>query len=153
MMHATGGTDKTLLFSLITTDWQIHREMLSAIRRKVFIEEQGVPEALEWDDEDPTATHLLAISLAGDPVGCARMLPDGRLGRMAVLPQYRGCGVGQALLESAIEWFREQCFESIRLSAQIHAVGFYEQAGFMAFGAVYDDAGIPHRDMVLKLSR
>ncbi len=151
MMHATGGADKTQPFTLITTDWQAHQDALSAIRRKVFIEEQHVPEPLEWDDEDAEAIHLLAFSLDGDAIGCARLLHDGRLGRMAVMPGWRGRGVGSALLELALSLFREQCHEQVGLSAQIHAIGFYEQAGFRVCGEVYDDAGIPHRDMVLTL--
>lgn len=151
MMHATGGADKTLAFTVVTTDWQVHRAALSDVRRKVFIEEQHVPEALEWDDEDAAATHLLAFSLSGEAIGCARLLYDGRLGRMAVLPDWRGHGVGQALLDQAIELFREQCLEQVRLSAQVQAIGFYERTGFRVCSEVYDDAGIPHRDMVLTL--
>jgi predicted GNAT family N-acyltransferase len=151
MMHATGGADKTYAFTLVTTEWHLHREALSAIRRHVFIEEQHVPESLEWDDEDEDAIHLLAFSLDGDAIGCARLLHDGRLGRMAVLPEWRGRGVGSALLAHALELLREQCFEQVMLSAQTHAIGFYELAGFRVCSEVYDDAGIPHRDMVLTL--
>ena len=151
MMPLTEETDKTLPFTLVTTDWQTHQRALSEIRRKVFIEEQQVPEALEWDGEDADAIHLLAFDLGGEPIACARLLYDGRLGRMAVLPAFRGHGVGMALLEQAIALFREQCFEAVTLSAQTHAIGFYAQAGFRVCSEIYDDAGIPHRDMVLTL--
>jgi len=151
MMHATDGTDKIYAFTLVTTDWQHQRNALSAIRRTVFIEEQQVPESLEWDDEDDEAIHVLAFSLEGEAIGCARLLHDGRLGRMAVLPDWRGYGVGSALLAHALELFRAQYFEQVTLSAQTHALGFYERAGFEVCSEVYDDAGIPHRDMVLTL--
>lgn len=151
MMHATSGADKTLPFTLLTTDWRTHRDALSEIRRRVFIEEQQVPEALEWDDEDADAIHLLAYGLDGRAIGCARLLNDGRLGRMAVLQDCRGCGIGTAMLEFALELFREQCFEQVTLSAQTHAIGFYERAGFRVCSEIYDDAGIPHREMVLTL--
>ena len=151
MMHATDGTDKIYAFTLVTTDWQHQRNALSEIRRTVFIEEQQVPESLEWDDEDDEAIHVLAFSLEGKAIGCARLLHDGRLGRMAVLPDWRGYGVGSALLTHALELFRAQYFEQVTLSAQTHALGFYERAGFEVCSEVYDDAGIPHRDMVLTL--
>lgn len=151
MMHATHQADKLYAFTLIVTDWQQQREALSAVRRKVFIEEQQVPELLEWDDEDADAIHLLAFGLDGEVVGCARLLHDGHLGRMAVLPEWRGHGVGTALLEQALALFREQCFEQVVLSAQTHAIGFYERAGFRVCSEIYDDAGIPHRDMTLTL--
>jgi len=151
MMHATHQADKLYAFTLIITDWQQQREALSAIRRKVFIEEQQVPELLEWDDEDADAIHLLVIGLDGKFVGCARLLHDGHLGRMAVLPGWRGQGVGTALLQQALILFREQCFEQVALSAQTHAISFYERAGFRVCSEIYDDAGIPHRDMVLTL--
>ncbi len=146
MMHATGGADNMLPYTLIITDWRTHQAALSEVRRKVFIEEQQVPEALEWDHEDEDAMHLLAIDLGG-----ARLLYDGRLGRMAVRKDCRGNGVGEALLAMALDLFREQCFEQVKLSAQVHAIGFYERAGFKVCSEVYDDAGIPHRDMVLTL--
>ena len=151
MMHVSDGADNMLPYTLIITDWHTHRAPLSELRRKVFIEEQQVPEALEWDHEDEDAMHLLAIDLGGLPVGCARLLHDGRLGRMAVRKDCRGQGVGQALLAMALDLFREQCFEQVTLSAQVHAIGFYERAGFKVCSEVYDDAGIPHRDMVLTL--
>lgn len=151
MMHATGGADKTLPFTVVTTDWHAHRDALSAIRRKVFIEEQNVPEALEWDDGDASATHLLAFDLGGNAIGCARLLSEGRIGRMAVLSGWRGRGVGRALLDLALEACREQCHAQATISSQTHAIGFYEQRGFRVCSEVYDDAGIPHRDMVLTL--
>jgi predicted GNAT family N-acyltransferase len=131
-------------FTVEETDWPNDAERLGAIRRAVFIEEQGVPEALEWDADDAGARHLLAILADGTPIGCARLLPDGHIGRMAVLPAWRGRGVGRALLAAAIRLARAQGHATIRLSAQIHAAKFYANAGFVPVGDPYEEAGIPH---------
>ena len=124
-----------------------------AIRRVVFIEEQGVSLADEVDGRDGEAEHLLAL-LDGAPVGTARMLVEGeagKIGRVAVLAGARGRGIGAALIRAAVERLRERGLKVAKLGAQTHAVGFYEGLGFTAFGPVYDDAGIPHRDMKLGL--
>lgn len=132
--------------------WQDAGDALSAIRRRVFIEEQAVPESLEWDGLDETALHLLAQDKAANPIGCARLLPSGHIGRMAVLPQWRGRGVGKAMLLQLLAMAREAGWSEVRLSAQVHAIPFYQQAGFEVCSPVYDDAGIPHRDMRLTLN-
>ena len=118
------------------------------LRRTVFIEEQGVSEADEIDDLDAEALHLLAKQ-ADRPVGTARVVfADGiaKIGRVCVLPEARGTGLGAALIRAALEASRGKA-QQARLGAQTHALGFYERLGFTAFGPVYDDAGIPHRDM------
>ena len=132
-------------------DWARDRAALAAIRRAVFIAEQGVPEALEWDGFDAVSRHFLA-TVDGAPVGCARLLPDGHLGRMAVLPAWRGRGIGRALLDAALAAARGAGMERVALSAQTHAAGFYARAGFVAEGAVYEEAGIPHVAMVRALT-
>jgi len=139
-------------FSVVAVDWHAAGTALSEIRRRVFIEEQSVPEALEWDGLDENAVHVLASDGANRPIGCARLLPQGKIGRMAVLPEWRGSGVGRAMLETLIALARTQGLSEVSLSAQIHAIPFYEQAGFRVCSAAYDDAGIPHRDMVLALT-
>jgi len=125
-----------------------------ALRRVVFIEEQGVSEADEVDGLDERAIHLLA-TLDGAPVGCARLLVQGetgKVGRVCVLAQARGTGLGAALMRAAVEEFRKlPGVTQVKLGAQTHALGFYERLGFAAFGPEYMDAGIPHRDMVLPL--
>lgn len=121
----------------------------AAIRRRVFIEEQNVPEELELDDLDATAVHLLA-SRDGRPVGTARLLIDGetaKIGRVALLPEARGTGAGAALMRAALDELRARGIRTAKLGAQTHAIGFYEKLGFTAYGPEYDDAGIPHRDM------
>lgn len=125
-----------------------------ALRRAVFIEEQGVSEDRELDDKDGHAIHLLATD--GDrPVGSARILLDGdtgKIGRVCVLPPARGTGLGAALIRAALDVLRDQPgVARATLGAQTHALGFYEKLGFTAHGPVYDDAGIPHRDMTRDL--
>ncbi len=138
-------------FSILVTDWTHEQARLSCIRRAVFIDEQGVSEALEWDADDGGAMHLLALDGAGQAIGCARLLPDGHIGRMAVLPEWRGRGVGRALLAAAVEAARMRGHTMLRLSAQTHAADFYARAGFVAIGAEYEEAGIPHVAMRMDL--
>lgn len=138
-------------FSILITDWRSDRLRLSQIRRTVFIEEQGVPEELEWDAEDACATHLLAVD--GElAIGCARLLPDGHIGRMAVLHPWRGIGVGRALLKTALEVAQAEGHNIVRLSAQTHAAGFYARHGFVAESDEYLEAGIPHLAMKISLN-
>ncbi|MEH6773156.1 MAG: GNAT family N-acetyltransferase [Cereibacter changlensis] len=134
----------------VTTDIAACR----ALRRTVFIEEQGVPEADEIDDLDGEAIHLLA-EVEGRPVGSARLLvrgETGKIGRVCVLAEQRGAGLGAALIRAAVaELRRIPGVRQAKLGAQTHALGFYEKLGFTALGPAYIDAGIPHRDMVLAL--
>jgi predicted GNAT family N-acyltransferase len=139
-------------FTLLQTDWVHDATRLAAVRRAVFIEEQGVPEAMEWDEHDAASEHWLALTDDGTPIGCARLLPDGHIGRMAVLPAWRGRGIGQALLEAVISAARARGVRTLRLSAQTHAVAFYARAGFVAEGSEYAEAGIPHVAMKLDLA-
>ncbi len=121
-----------------------------ALRRAVFIQEQGIPEAEEWDDLDTSAQHLLA-TVAGAPAGTARLLTEGatgRIGRICVVPAQRGTGLGAALVRAGIDRLSAHSGpEAIRLGAQTHAIGFYEKLGFRVCGPEYDDAGIPHCPM------
>lgn len=125
-----------------------------ALRRAVFIDEQGVPEADEMDDRDAGAVHLLA-TVDGRPMGSARLLTEGdtgKIGRVCVLSEARGTGLGAALMVEAVEIFaRQPGISRVKLGAQTHALGFYERLGFAVTGPEYLDAGIPHRDMVRQL--
>lgn len=121
-----------------------------ALRRTVFIEEQGVSESEEVDGRDDEALHVLA-RVDGEPIGCARILildDVAKIGRVCVLPAGRGTGLGAAIIEACLDVARTQPgVTKAKLGAQTHALSFYERLGFTAFGPVYDDAGIPHRDM------
>ena len=128
--------------------WNQSSDVLIDIRTTVFVREQGVPRELELDGMDETSFHFLATTCDGKHVGTARLLTNGQIGRMAVLVEYRGFGIGQRLLESAIAKARELNYERIFLHAQTHALDFYARSGFEAFGPEFDDAGIPHREML-----
>jgi predicted GNAT family N-acyltransferase len=130
--------------------WQTHAALLKTVREEVFIKEQHVPVALEWDGMDEAAQHLLALSATGEPIGCARLTGDGKIGRMAVLKPWRGLGVGCALLTRAVTLYQQQGVERITLSAQMHAIPFYERFGFKGCSEPYLDADILHIDMRLK---
>jgi ElaA protein len=123
------------------------------LRHEVFVQEQAVPEDLERDEHDATALHLLA-AWEGRPVGTARVLlrgNTGKIGRVCVLAPMRGRGIGAALIRAAVEEIRARGMARAKLGSQVHAIPFYEGLGFVAEGPVYDDAGIPHRDMTLAL--
>lgn len=139
-------------FRILITDWAHEQVRLSHIRRAVFIDEQGVPEDMEWDADDAGSVHLLAVDGAGQAIGCARLLPDGHVGRMAVVPSWRGRGVGRALLAVVIDTAQAHGHGTLRLSAQTHAAGFYARAGFVATGCEYEEAGIPHIAMQMRLA-
>lgn len=134
-------------FKIEKVSWQTHAQQLTFIRKAVFIDEQNVPVELEWDGLDETADHLLAYHTLGEAIGCARLLGDGRVGRMAVLKDWRNLNAGTTLLQAAIEEYRAQGQMLVKLSAQIHAIGFYEKFGFKLCSETYLDAGIVHRDM------
>jgi len=128
-------------------DWASDERSLRDIRQRVFMVEQGVSADLEWDGIDQDCRHALAQDGERRPIGCARLLPDGHIGRVAVLAEWRGRGVGDALLERMIALARELGHVRVMLNAQTHALAFYARHGFVAFGPEYDDAGIPHRAM------
>lgn len=131
--------------------WETYAASLKAVREEVFIKEQHVPIELEWDSMDETALHLLAFNDAGEAIGCARLISGGVMGRMAVLKPWRGLGVGRALLARAFLLYAQQSIKIITLSAQLHAIPFYEKAGFKTCSQPYLDAGIMHVDMQLSL--
>jgi predicted GNAT family N-acyltransferase len=133
--------------------------LVHAIRREVFVEEQGVPEEDEWDDLDPACVHLLALGGEGEPLGTARLIHGeqalkitGRegtvlLGRLAVRQAARGLGLGVALVRAVeAEGLRLGAVE-LELHAQTSALGFYRRLGYAAHGGEYLDVGIPHRTM------
>lgn len=145
-------------FTMQPTFYQVHapQNMVHcfAIRRTVFIEEQGVDEALEIDGEDPNCVHFLG-ELNGQPVATLRIKTIGsiiKIQRVAVLKDYRkGHGFGRGIMEAALNWARDCNFKKAMLGAQVEVIGFYEKLGFTAYGDQYDEAGIMHQDMRLSL--
>ena len=132
-------------------EWAEAEPAIRAIRETVFIREQAVPVELEWDGLDPLCAHVLAWNDLGEAIGTARMQAKGTIGRMAVLKAWRGCGAGRAMLKTLLDLALKQGLSRVTLSAQTHALGFYERAGFHVVGKPFMDAGIPHRKMVRDL--
>lgn len=132
-------------------DWVKTEPTIRGIREAVFLVEQGVPEELEWDGLDPFCSQVLAWNDAGEAIGTARMQAEGKIGRMAVLRDWRGRGVGFAILQRLLDLAARKDLPRVTLAAQMHALGFYERAGFHAIGDRFMDAGIPHQLMVKEL--
>ncbi len=130
--------------------WQDQAAELRAIRETVFVHEQQVPVELEWDEFDEISLHVLAKNLQGLPVGTARLLPDGHIGRMAVLKEWRGKGYGSAMLLRLLEESKKRDMKKVILNAQTTAIQFYAKFGFMVTGEEFMEAGIPHVEMELK---
>ena len=131
--------------------WIDEYDSLTMIREKVFIEEQKVTSQLEWDGMDKEAIHFLAFK-DERAIGCARALVIEycmQLGRIAVLKEYRGEGIGSALIEQAVTTAKLNQLSAIYISAQCHAIDFYKKFGFEVTSDIYLDAEIPHRDMTL----
>jgi len=134
-------------------DWHSERGVLSKIRFDVFVLEQGVPPELELDELDADSAqviHVVATNATGDAIGTARMLlekPLPRIGRMAVLRDWRGKGIGQEMLELLCEDAKRRGYHAIRLNSQTHATPFYYKQGFLSVGAEFVEAGIPHLEM------
>ena len=137
-------------YTIKVTQWEDDKTHLSEIRRKVFIEEQKVPEDLEWDDDDKSCVHIL-VTDNNTPIATGRIKMDGHIGRMAVLKSYRGKGVGSTVLKALIDFSKTLKMKSVYLHAQITAVPFYEKHGFKISSEEFMDAGIPHKSMTLDL--
>ncbi|MEE9331760.1 MAG: GNAT family N-acetyltransferase [Methylophilaceae bacterium] len=138
-------------FYIKEVTWSTHETALRLVREQVFVVEQQVPEAIEWDGLDATAHHLLVCDVQAEAIGCARILDNGSIGRMAVMTGWRGVGVGKLLLARAIDLCKQRKCKKVTLSAQTHAVLFYEQAGFTITSEPYLDANIWHVDMQLNI--
>lgn len=133
--------------------WADDRPGIESVRRQVFIEEQGIPADEEWDSIDPQARHVLAMAGKRDAVGTGRLEPTGKIGRVAVLPQHRGTGVGGAVVGYLVNQATELGFTKVYLHAQTAALAFYERLGFRAEGPVFDEVGIPHVRMTLGIEQ
>ncbi|MGB8338505.1 MAG: GNAT family N-acetyltransferase [Burkholderiales bacterium] len=136
-------------FSLRLATWKDDAAMLRDVRRRVFVREQNIPEELEWDEHDTVSLHVLALDAEGHAIGTARLLADGHLGRVAVLKNQHGKGVGSELIKYLILLNKNRGAKEAVLSAQINAIPFYASHGFVAEGEEYLDADIPHRLMRL----
>ena len=134
-------------FSVHLYAWNEAMPLTQPLREQVFVIEQKVPIELEWDEFDAVSRHAIAFNTAGEAIGTGRLLPDGHLGRMAVLPAWRGRGVGRLILNSLIAEATRLGIQQLVLHAQTHAVSFYRACGFIAAGEEFMEAGIPHLKM------
>ena len=132
------------------TNWDSNNDSLVRIRRQVFIEEQNVPEDMEWDEHDSSSTHFLA-TLDNKVIATARLKTDGQIGRMAVLAEYRNKGIGSKLLKFVLLTAKQQKQKNVYLHAQVSAIPFYKKHGFTACGDIFYEANIPHREMSKKI--
>ena len=141
---------EALPFTVKPIYWNASQKEVKAIRNKVFVEEQGVPPELEWDGLDEHSYHVLAYAPDGIPIGTGRLLQDGHIGRVAVLTEWRGRGVGRALLNLLLVIANKMGNEEVKLHAQIRVVNFYKKQGFTRHGKEFMEAGIPHIAMKRK---
>ncbi|RZI80230.1 MAG: YbgC/FadM family acyl-CoA thioesterase [Rubrivivax sp.] len=138
-------------------DWTSLAPMARAVRTAVFIEEQGIAQADEWDEDDAQALHAVVTNLAGLPLATGRLITaglppgDAKIGRMAVLRSSRGVGLGEQVLQALIDAARAKGIAHLSLHAQTSAQAFYQRAGFSPQGEVFDEVGIPHVTMALRL--
>jgi predicted GNAT family N-acyltransferase len=131
------------------------------IRTEVFVKEQGIPAEVEWDETDKVCVHVLVYSETGSiskAVGTGRLIAPvkangpAKIGRMAVLKEYRRQGIGDDIMQALIEHAFDAGYASIELSAQAYVQGFYANHGFEPEGEPHEEVGIPHQKMMLKLS-
>ena len=137
---------------VVAADWARDAAAIRSIRRHVFVEEQGIPENLEWDGRDADCCHVLALAGSTEAVATGRLLADGRIGRMAVLREWRGRGVGSALLERLQRCALEQGLRRVYVHAQLDVAAFYSRAGFQVVGQPFSAAGMPHIEMTKVLA-
>ena len=130
----------------IICDYEPHTDDICAIRYEVFVDEQNVPEELEIDGFDGEAKHVLTF-VDGLPIGTGRILSDGHIGRVAVLKNYRGLGIGKSIMKELIKCAQDLSLEKVWLSSQWHAHSFYLDLGFVCVGEIYKEAGIDHIKM------
>lgn len=128
-------------------EWSELQADAQAVRTAVFVEEQKIPAALEWDVMDAQCLHAVAYDLSGKAVGTGRLLPDGHIGRMAVLSSTRNCGVGAEILRQLMAQAKNRGMQSVQLNAQISAAPFYQREGFNREGDLFIEAGIEHVHM------
>ncbi len=132
---------------VVPVTWASHQDALRRIRQAVFVEEQKIPLELEFDSDDEQATHLLALNSAGTALGCARLLPNGLIGRVAVVANARGTGLGKALMDATVDEAQKRKLTRVFLHAQEDAEGFYRKLEFISTRARFKEAGIPHVTM------
>jgi len=143
-------TEKTM-YQVKQGIWDQLQQDAKLIRTLVFIQEQGIAEADEWDEQDAISQHFVLYD-QDQPIATARLLQNNSVGRVAVLKAYRGQGLGQMIMQEILAYARKQQREFLHLSSQVHAISFYEQFGFAVQGEAYDECGIPHIEMIMPIT-
>jgi predicted GNAT family N-acyltransferase len=138
-------------FTVRPATWRDDQAALQSVRIPVFVVEQKVDAREEFDAVDPVCQHILAVDETGKAIGTGRIDRRGKIGRMAVLPEWRKHGVGRAILLKSIELARAQGLDRVHLHAQVSALGFYRREGFQEHGERFFEAGIEHQAMDLRL--
>ena len=131
--------------------WEQAQAHAAPLRFAIFVGEQNVPAGIELDEMDARSLHAVAFDPEGKPIGTGRLLPEGKIGRMAVVQEWRRRGVGAEILEALIGEAGRRGFAEVTLHAQLRAAEFYRGHGFVAEGKVYEEAGILHQTMRRKL--
>ena len=134
-------------FRVETIEYAAGLTELRAVRETVFVHEQQVPLEEEWDALDPLCRHVIARDGTGSPIGTGRLTPERRIGRMAVLAEWRGQGIGDAMLDALVAEARELGWPVVSLNAQVSAEAFYARKGFIPEGGRFMEAGIEHQSM------
>jgi predicted GNAT family N-acyltransferase len=132
---------------IVLGDWTTLQKDAQAVRYSVFVIEQHIPVELEWDVMDAQCLHAVAYDKENQAIGTGRLLPDGHIGRMAVLESARNSGVGAQILRILMEQAKRRGDTGVRLNAQQTAENFYVKEGFSRDGEVFMEAGIPHVSM------
>jgi predicted GNAT family N-acyltransferase len=138
-------------YTVRVASWHHDRAALKLVREAVFIREQGISVELEWDGLDAECIHVLAADAMLHPIGTARLLPDGIVGRMAVIKEWRRQGVGSALMKQLLDEARDRQIRQVTLNAQVYVAALYRKFGFQAVGEEFMEAGIPHLRMANRL--
>ena len=138
-------------FTVHLVSWKDAAPLLRSIREAVFIREQGVPPEMEWDGEDESSRHVLVLASNGDAIGCGRITPAGQIGRVAVLPEWRGKRIGSGIVEALLEYAHSQDYQLLEINSQVHTASLYRKFDFSEVGEVFMDADIPHIKMQLLL--
>jgi predicted GNAT family N-acyltransferase len=128
--------------------WEQAQPVAGPLRFAIFVDEQNVPSGIELDDMDASCQHAVAFDVDGKPIGTGRLLPDGHIGRMAVVKEWRRRGIGAEILRALMDEAKRKGHAQVIVSAQLQAAEFYREHGFVAEGKVYTEAGILHQKMV-----
>ena len=135
---------------ILVATFRDQQAAIKSVRHRVFVKEQGIDPRLEWDDQDHHAVFALAMDET-NCIGTGRLLPNGKIGRMAVLPEWRRSGIGSMLLNTLLAQAETMGLKTVTLSAQIQVCEFYKRHAFIAVGSPFIEAGIPHQEMLRNL--